>query len=160
MTHEPDGEWYYQQINLGFNYRMTDIQAALGISQLDRLDYYVLRRHELANRYNKFLQDLPLIIPYQNTDGYSSFHLYIIRLKDEKKHKSVFKYLRNKGIFVNLHYIPVHTHPYYQKTMIKFTDLKHSEQYYKDAMSIPLYPTMTERQQDHVISLLREALYL
>ena len=160
MTHEPDGEWYYQQINLGFNYRMTDIQAALGISQLDRLDYYVLRRHELANRYNKFLQDLPIITPYQNTDGYSSFHLYIIRLKDEKKHKSVFKYLRNKGILVNLHYIPVHTHPYYQKTMIKFTDLKHSEQYYKDAMSIPLYPTMTEQQQDLVISLLREALYL
>ena len=160
MTHEPDGEWYYQQINLGFNYRMTDIQAALGISQLDRLDNYISRRHKLATRYNNFLKDLPLVTPYQHNDTYSSFHLYIIRLKDEKKHKKVFEYLRYKGVLVNLHYIPVHTHPYYQQTNVEFTDLNHSEQYYKDAISLPLYPTMTEQQQEFVISSLREALQL
>ena len=160
MTHEPDGEWYYQQINLGFNYRMTDIQAALGISQLDRLDNYISRRHKLATRYNNFLKDLPLVTPYQHNDTYSSFHLYIIRLKDEKKHKKVFEYLRYKGVLVNLHYIPVHTHPYYRQTNVEFTDLNHSEQYYKDAISLPLYPTMTEQQQEFVISSLREALQL
>ena len=160
MTHEPDGEWYYQQINLGFNYRMTDIQAALGVSQLDRLDKYVSRRHELASRYNNFLKDFPLVIPYQHIDTYSSFHLYIIRLKDEKKHKKVFEYLRKKNVFVNLHYIPVHTHPHYQKTNVEFTHLNHSEQYYKDAISLPLYPAMTEQQQEFVISSLSEALQI
>jgi UDP-4-amino-4,6-dideoxy-N-acetyl-beta-L-altrosamine transaminase len=158
MTHEPDGDWYYQQIDLGFNYRMTDIQAALGTSQLDRLDKYVSRRHDLALRYNELLKDLPLIIPYQHKDAYSSFHLYIIRLKNEKKHKKIFRLLRKKGIFVNLHYIPVHTHPYYQKTKVKFVDLNHAEKYYKDAITLPLYPSMTEQQQDIVVSSLIEAL--
>ena len=160
MTNESDGEWYYQQIKLGFNYRMTDIQAALGMSQLERLDNYISRRHELASRYNNFLKDLPIVIPYQDNSSHSSFHLYIIRLKNEKTHKQVFEYLREKGVIVNLHYIPVHTHPYYQKTKVEFTELKHSEQYYKDAISLPLYPTMTEHQQDLVISTLREALQL
>tara|TARA_Y200000002_G_scaffold375822_1_gene378748 strand:- start:312 stop:1478 length:1167 start_codon:yes stop_codon:yes gene_type:complete len=158
MTHEPDGDWYYQQIDLGFNYRMTDIQAALGTSQLDRLDEYVSRRHDFALRYNELLKDLPLIIPYQHKDVYSSFHLYIIRLKNDKKHKKVFRFLRKKGIFVNLHYIPVHTHPYYQKTKVEFMDLNHSEDYYKDAITLPLYPSMTEQQQDIVVSSLIEAL--
>ena len=160
MTHEADGEWYYQQIDLGFNYRMTDIQAALGLSQLERLDDYVLRRHELATRYNELLKELSLVIPYQHNDGYSSFHLYIIRLKNRSKHKQVFAYLRESGIGVNLHYIPVHTQPYYQQTGIKFTDLKQAEQYYKEAISLPLHPTMTEQQQDVVISSLRKALQL
>jgi UDP-4-amino-4,6-dideoxy-N-acetyl-beta-L-altrosamine transaminase len=158
MTHEADGEWYYQQVDLGFNYRMTDIQAALGLSQLERLDNYVLRRHELANRYNELLKGFSLDVPYQHNDSYSAFHLYIIRLKDGKKHKQVFEYLRKNKIGVNLHYIPVHTQPYYQQTGIKFTDLKQAEQYYKDAISLPLYPTMTERQQDIVISSLRKVL--
>jgi UDP-4-amino-4,6-dideoxy-N-acetyl-beta-L-altrosamine transaminase len=160
MTHEADGEWYYQQVDLGFNYRMTDMQAALGLSQLERLDGYVSRRHEFATRYNELLKDLPLVTPYQHNDRYSAFHLYIIRLKNRNKHKQVFEYLRKSGIGVNLHYIPVHTQPYYQQTGVKFTDLKQAEQYYKDAISLPLYPTMTVQQQDVVISSLRKALQL
>ncbi|MDC0965246.1 UDP-4-amino-4,6-dideoxy-N-acetyl-beta-L-altrosamine transaminase [Candidatus Thioglobus sp.] len=160
MTHEPDGDWYYQQVDLGFNYRMTDIQAALGLSQLERLDDYIARRHNLANRYNELLSDFPLIIPYQHSDNYSAFHLYIIRLKDNKKHKQVFEHLRKDNIGVNLHYIPVHTQPYYNQMDIEFTDLEQSELYYKDAISLPLYPAMTEQQQDIVISSLRKALQL
>lgn len=160
MTHEADGEWYYQQVDLGFNYRMTDMQAALGLSQLERLDDYVSRRHELATRYNEFLKDLSLTIPYQHNDRYSAFHLYIIRLKNSNKHRQVFEYLRKNGIGVNLHYIPVHTQPYYQQTGVKFTDLKQAGQYYKDAISLPLYPTMTEQQQDIVMTSLRKALQL
>ena len=160
MTHEADGEWYYQQVDLGFNYRMTDIQAALGLSQLERLDGYVSRRHEFATRYNELLKGLPLVTPYQHNDGYSAFHLYIIRLKNRNKHKQVFEYLRKSGIGVNLHYIPLHTQPYYQQTGVKFADLKQAEQYYKDAISLPLYPTMTVQQQDVVISSLRKALQL
>ena len=158
MTHESDGDWYYQQVVLGFNYRMTDMQAALGLSQLRRLDGYIARRHNIANRYNELLSDFPLIIPYQHSDNYSAFHLYIIRLKDNKKHKQIFEHLRKENIGVNLHYIPVHTQPYYRQMDIEFTDLEQSESYYKDAISLPLYPAMTEQQQDFVIESLREAL--
>ena len=160
MTHQPDGDWYYQQIDLGFNYRMTDIQAALGVSQLERLDNYVSRRHELAMRYNNLLKDLPLIIPYQNSDNYSAFHLYIIRLRDRNKHKQTFVYLRKENIGVNLHYIPVHMQPYYSEIDTEYHDLKQSELYYKDAISIPLYPAMTELEQDFVISSLEKALQI
>jgi UDP-4-amino-4,6-dideoxy-N-acetyl-beta-L-altrosamine transaminase len=158
MTHESDGDWYYQQVVLGFNYRMTDMQAALGLSQLRRLDGYIARRHNIANRYNELLSDFPLIIPYQHSDNYSAFHLYIIRLKDNKKHKQIFEHLRKENIGVNLHYIPVHTQPYYRQMDIEFADLEQSESYYKDAISLPLYPAMTEQQQDFVIESLREAL--
>ena len=160
MTHESDGDWYYQQVDLGFNYRMTDMQAALGLSQLERLDGYIARRHNLANRYNELLSDFPLVIPYQHSDSYSAFHLYVIRLKDNKKHRQIFEYLRKDNIGVNLHYIPVHTQPYYHQMDIEFTDLEQSESYYKDAISLPIYPAMTERQQDIVISSLRKALQL
>jgi len=160
MTHESDGDWYYQQVDLGFNYRMTDIQAALGLSQLERLDGYIARRHNLADRYNELLSDFPLVIPYQHSDNYSAFHLYIIRLKDNKKHKQIFEHLRKDNIGVNLHYIPVHTQPYYNQMDIEFTDLEQSELYYKDAISLPLYSAMTEQQQDIVISSLRKALQL
>ena len=160
MTHQPDGDWYYQQIDLGFNYRMTDIQAALGVSQLERLDSYVSRRHELAMRYNKLLKNLPLIIPYQNSNNYSAFHLYIIRLKHSNKHKQTFEYLRKENIGVNLHYIPVHMQPYYSEIDTEYHDLKQSELYYKDAISIPLYPAMTELEQDFVISSLEKALQI
>ena len=139
---------------------MTEMQAALGISQLSRLDDYVSRRHDFAARYNELLKYLPLVIPYQHHDGYSAYHLYIIRLKDTNKHKEVFEYLRKDGIAVNLHYIPVHTQPYYQQTGVTFTDLTQAEQYYKGAISLPLYPIMTVAQQDFVISSLRKALQL
>ena len=114
MTHAPDGPWYYQQIDLGFNYRMTELQAALGISQMDRLDQYVARRHELAERYDELLADLPLTRPWQHPDSYSGLHLYVIRLKLDqigKTHRAGFDALRELGIGVNLHYIPIYLQP-------------------------------------------------
>lgn len=150
MTHEPDGPWYYQQIMLGFNYRMTDLQAALGVSQMERLDCYVQRRHELAERYNRLLQPLPLTIPWQHQDSYSGLHLYVIRL-NSGKHRAVFEALRAAGIGVNLHYIPVHTQPYYQQFGFSLGDFPEAERYYAEAISLPLYYGLDETTQDYVI---------
>ena len=158
MINEPHGDWYYEQVDLGFNYRMTDIQAALGVSQLTRLDNYVSRRHDLAKRYGKLLKNLPLTTPYQNNDNYSAFHLYVIRLIDSNKHKLVFDYLRKANIGVNIHYIPVHMQPYYSQMNNNYNDLKQSELYYKDAISIPLFPTMREIDQDYIVDSIRKAL--
>ena len=160
MTKESDGDWYYQQIELGFNYRMTDIQAALGISQMKKLNEFVTRRHVLAKRYNELLTDLPITIPWQHPDSYSGLHLYVIRLhldKIELTHLDVFESLREQGIGVNLHYIPVHTQPYYQNLGFKSGDFPESECYYSDAISLPMYPTMSETQQDQVIAALHKA---
>lgn len=161
MTREPDGPWYYQQIDLGFNYRMTDIQAALGISQMDRLDSYVSRRHELANRYHHMLADMPVNTLGQHPDSYSAYHLYVIRLRLEeinRTHHEVFEFMRAKGIGVNLHYIPVHTQPYYQKMGFNLGDFPESEQYYAEAMSLPLYATLTYQEQDDVVAALKKSL--
>lgn len=161
MTHAPDGPWYYQQIELGFNYRMSELQAALGASQMDRLETYVARRHELAQRYDALLADLPLTTPWQHPDSYSGLHLYVIRLlvdRLNKTHREVFESLRQQGIGVNLHYIPVHTQPYYQRQGFKTGDFPQAEAYYSGAISLPMYPTMTEAQQDTVIQAMRDAL--
>ena len=158
MTKQADGDWYYQQIELGYNYRMTDIQAALGVSQLKRLDDYVSRRHELSTRYNELLKDFPLVIPYQHNDGYSAFHLYIIRLKNKNKHKQVFEYLRKNGIGVNLHYIPVYHQPYYEAMGFKKGYCLEAENYYNEAISLPMYATLSEAEQDKVAAVLHEAL--
>ena len=161
MTQPMHGPWYYQQVALGFNYRMTDIQAALGVSQMTRLTQYVERRHEIAQYYDERLADLPLTLPWQHPDGYSAYHLYVIRLqldKISKTHLQVFEDLRAREIMVNLHYIPVHTQPYYQKMSSKKGDYPEAEHYYREAISIPMYPTLTDVEQDHVISALREAL--
>ncbi|MEW5057950.1 MAG: UDP-4-amino-4,6-dideoxy-N-acetyl-beta-L-altrosamine transaminase [Colwellia sp.] len=158
MTKESDGPWYYQQIDLGFNYRMTDLQAALGVSQLERLDGYVARRHELACRYNEALSDLPLTLPWQHPDCYSGLHLYVIRLKKDVSiitHRELFEKLRAVGIGVNLHYIPVHTQPYYQKLGFQAGDFPEAEAYYEQAISLPLYPMLSHDQQDEVISQLK-----
>jgi UDP-4-amino-4,6-dideoxy-N-acetyl-beta-L-altrosamine transaminase len=157
MTHEPDGPWYYQQVGLGFNYRMTELQAALGMSQMNRLDAYVARRHELAKRYDLLLQDLPVVTPWQETDSYSGLHLYVIRLqldKITKSHRQIFELLRESGIGVNLHYIPVHTQPHYMQMGFKAGDFPNSERYYEEAISLPLFQTLTEVQQDKVVSVL------
>ncbi|WP_298624459.1 UDP-4-amino-4,6-dideoxy-N-acetyl-beta-L-altrosamine transaminase [uncultured Zoogloea sp.] len=161
MTQAMDGPWYYQQVALGYNYRMTDMQAALGVSQMTRLTQYVVRRHEIADRYSRLLAGLPLTLPWQHPDSYSAYHLYVIRLQLEEigaSHLQVFEALRAKDIMVNLHYIPVHTQPYYQKMGFKLGDFPESEQYYREAISIPMHPTLTEAEQERVVISLREAM--
>lgn len=161
MNKPADGPWYYQQIELGYNYRMTDMQAALGVSQMQRLDEYVTKRHELAERYNKMLKDLPITLPWQSEDSYSGLHLYVIRLqldKISKTHLEVFNGMREAGILVNLHYIPVHLQPYYQEMGFEEGQFPEAEQYYKEAISLPMFPTMTEEQQNQVVSTLKELL--
>lgn len=158
MTNESDGPWYYQQIDLGFNYRMTEMQAALGVSQIERLKSITDRRHKIAKRYNEKLANLSVTIPFQIEESYSGLHLYVIRLKlDDIKatHLEVFNALREANIGVNLHYIPVHLQPYYQKHFgFKVGDFPQSEQYYREAISLPLYPDLTEEQQDYIVETL------
>lgn len=161
MTHAPDGPWYYQQVDLGFNYRMTDIQAALGISQMTRLDRYIERRHELACRYDGLLADLPLTTPRQHPDTYSGLHLYVVRLQLDKTHRShrqVFESLREQGIGVNLHYIPVHMQPYYHDLGTATGQFPEADRYYAEAISLPMYSGMTDGLQDQVVAALHKAL--
>ena len=161
MQGESHGAWYYQQLELGFNYRMTDIQAALGASQMQRLDEFIARRQFLAERYNHLLKDLPITLPYQHPDTRSSWHLYVIRLhldKISKTHRQVFEELRQANIGVNLHYIPVHTQPYYQNIGFKWGDFPKSETYYASAISIPLYYGLSKEDQNRVADNLREIL--
>lgn len=161
MTHASDGPWYYQQIDLGYNYRMTELQAALGVSQMQRLEAFVARRHELARRYDQLLADMPVITPWQHSDSYSGLHLYVVRLqldKIEKTHRQVFEGLREQGIGVNLHYIPVHTQPYYRHMGFQVGDYPESERYYAEAISLPMFQTMTEQQQDQVVAVLQKVL--
>ena len=153
MTEASHGGWYYQQVDLGFNYRMTELQAALGVSQMQRLDDFVAARHVLSKRYNEILSALPLVRPYQLKDTYSGLHLFVIRLKLDEislTHKQVFEALRDNGIGVNLHYIPVHTQPYYQSMGFAEGDFPESESYYKEAISLPMFHSMTIEQQDLV----------
>ncbi len=161
MTHDADGGWYYQQIELGYNYRMTELQAALGISQFDRLDQFVARRHQIADRYDRLLEGLPVTTPVRSPDGHSGLHLYVIRLRLDRisaTHAQVFDRLRTAGIGVNLHYIPVHTQPYYQALGFKVGDFPEAEKYYSEAISLPMYPNLDEAQQDEVVAALAQAL--
>ena len=156
MTHEADGPWYYQQIELGFNYRMTDLQAALGVNQLQRLDDFVAARHRLAQIYNERLQGLPLQLPQYPGDKYLGLHLYVIRLQDSdaERHRDLFEYLRKEGVGVNLHYIPVHTQPYYRNMGFAPGDFPQAERYYTEAITLPMFPGLTDEQQERVIGLL------
>lgn len=161
MTHSPDGSWYYQQIDLGFNYRMTDMQAALGLSQMQRLDGYVGKRHSLASRYGEILKELPVAVPWQHVDSYSGMHLYVIRLHlhaIRTSHRVVFERLRGAGIGVNLHYIPVYRQPYYESMGFDSGDFPQAESYYAEAISLPMYPGLTEEQQLQVVRALDEAI--
>lgn len=155
MTHEPDGPWYYQQIELGFNYRMTDIQAALGVSQLQRLKEYVDRRNQIVQCYDAAFKGLPLILPWQHPNARSAWHLYVIRLRTNlisKTHAEVFEALRAMGIGVNLHYIPVHLQPWYSALGFRPGQYPEAEKYYSEAISLPVFSTMNEAQIASVIS--------
>jgi UDP-4-amino-4,6-dideoxy-N-acetyl-beta-L-altrosamine transaminase len=162
MQSESHGPWYYQQVDLGFNYRITDIQAALGLSQLKRINKFIARRKFLAKRYNKILADLPLTLPWQHPDTASAWHLYVVRLQTErirKTHRQVFEGLRGAGIGVNLHYIPVHTQPYYRKLGFKSGQFPEAEIYYSEAISLPMFYELTEADQDRVARVLKRILY-
>ncbi len=161
MDAEPDGPWYYQQVELGYNYRITDIQAALGLSQLARLDDYVRRRHRLADRYDALLAGLPVIVPARVADAQSALHLYPIQVdaaRCGRSRRQVFDALRAAGIGVNVHYIPVHTQPYYRRMGFSPGDFPRAEAYYAQAISLPMFATLTDAQQDEVVAALRRAL--
>ena len=154
MTHAPDGPWYYQQIDLGFNYRLTDMQAALGLSQLQRLDGYLAKRHALAARYDDLLKNLPVTTPWQHADSHSGLHLYVIRLRlhaIKANRREVFEGLRAAGIGVNLHYIPIYRQPYYAYLGVDPGEFPETERYYAEAITLPMYPGLTESQQSEVV---------
>jgi UDP-4-amino-4,6-dideoxy-N-acetyl-beta-L-altrosamine transaminase len=154
MTHAPDGPWYYQQIALGFNYRMTDIQAALGRSQLAHLDDWIAARHQIAARYDAAFESLPVVTPKNLPDSFSAYHLYVIQVENRD---AVFAALRAAQIGVNVHYIPVHLQPYYRALGFQPGDFPASETYYARALSLPMFPTLVRTEQDRVINLLKIA---
>jgi UDP-4-amino-4,6-dideoxy-N-acetyl-beta-L-altrosamine transaminase len=155
MEYPSDCGWYYEQIDLGYNYRMTDIHAALGLSQLNRLHEYVERRHSIASRYDQEFKGINLKTPYRNHTNKSALHLYVIQV-EPSRHKYIFNNLRESKIGVNLHYIPVHTQPYYQKLGFAWGDFSNSEDYYKKAISLPIFPTLTENEQSYVIETVKK----
>lgn len=161
MTKEPDGTWYYQQIELGYNYRLTDIQAALGVSQMQKVDSFVRKRQYLADRYFRLLSSLPVSLPKIIPAARSSWHLFVVRLRLDqirRSQKEVFDFLVGRGIGVNLHYVPIYTQPYYRKLGFKDGYCVEAESYYSEAISIPLFAGMLEEQQDEVVRSLTEAL--
>jgi UDP-4-amino-4,6-dideoxy-N-acetyl-beta-L-altrosamine transaminase len=161
MVKPLDGPWHYQQIELGFNYRMTDIQAALGYSQLQRIDEFVCRRHYLAARYDRLLKGLPVTLPWQDPETYSAYHLYVLRLHlDEltKTRRQIFEELRAINVIVNVHYIPVHTQPYYEKMGFKAGAFPEAEKYYQETLTIPLFYGLTDEDQEYVVEVLKNIL--
>jgi UDP-4-amino-4,6-dideoxy-N-acetyl-beta-L-altrosamine transaminase len=160
MTHESDGPWYYQQIALGFNYRITDIQATLGSSQVRRLDEFITTRHDIAAKYDRLLADLPVVPPPKHPDCYSALHLYVIRLKlDEigRSYREVFEAMRAAGVGVNLHYIPVYTQPYYQRLGVPQDECPNADRYYGEAMSLPIFPGLSDEELQYIVDALRQA---
>lgn len=161
MTHAADGPWYYQQIDLGYNYRMTDLQAALGYSQMQRLDAFVARRREIAARYDELLRDLPLTTPYVMEGAAPSWHIYIVRLdfaRIGKPKEQIFSEMKKRGVVLNLHYIPVHLQPYYEELGFAKGDFPQSEAYYEEALTLPLYYDLTDAQQNQIVHALKDVL--
>lgn len=159
LTSKDEGSWYYEQIDLGYNYRMTELQAALGVSQMKNLHSITAKRHAIAQKYDELLKELPVVIPHNIPESYSGLHLYVIQLREsvKKSRKEVFEQMRNAGIGVNVHYIPVHLQPYYQAHFgYSENDFPISENYYENALTLPLYPDLTDEQQLYIVETLRE----
>lgn len=151
MMRSQEGGWYYEQLELGYNYRITDFQCALGISQLKKLDRFVLARRKIAESYDKaFAGNENVVVPYQKKDSYNSYHLYVIQLKNIDR-KKVYEKLQESGIGVNVHYIPVYKHPYYQRIGYNRVYCRNSEELYSRMLSLPIYPTLKEGEQNYVI---------
>ena len=155
MQNSNSNDWYYEQIELGFNYRMTDIQAALGLSQLERIDKYIEKRQEIAKVYDFELINNEIILPLRNKKSFSSVHLYVIQV-DGNVRDDIFKLLRENGIGVNVHYIPVHTQPYYQKLGFNWGDFPNAETYSRRAISLPVYPALSRDNQSFVIETIKQ----
>lgn len=160
MRGETEGPWYYQQVDLGLNYRMTDLQAALGESQVRRLREFVRMRTELADRYDALLRGLPVVPAPRRAGARSAWHLYVIQLDAalERRRREVFERMRAAGIGVNVHYIPVHLQPYYRDLGFREGDFPHAERYYRRAITLPLHPGLTHAQQDRVVAALGEVI--
>ena len=159
MTHDSDGPWYYEQIQLGFNYRMTDFQAALGLSQMQRLNKFVEQRHSVANQYAALLKKTPLKLPYQSPGSYSSLHLYVIQIDSTiYNHIEFFEAMRSNGVGVNLHYIPIYRQPYYERMGFTPSEYPESEKYYSQAVSLPIFPGLTEMQQEYIANAVHKSL--
>ena len=157
MKNKSDGLWYYEQLNLGYNYRLNDLQSVLGISQMKQLDSFVKERNTLAVGYNDLFCRSQIIVPKIESQNYSSWHLYIIRINNKELNRNyIFEKLRNNGIYVNIHYIPIYRQPYYQKMNFKLKDYPEAEKYYKEAISIPIFPGITNEQQEKIISIISE----
>lgn len=161
MTRKPDGPWYYEQVDLGFNYRLTDVQAALGTSQLRRLTRYVARRQEIARTYDELLCDLPVTTPFVAPEAESAFHLYVVRIQpkeSKRSHRGLFEFMRQRGVGVNLHYMPVYRQPFYARMGFAPAAYAESEKYYGEAMSLPMFPLLNHEQLAYVAGTLREGL--
>jgi dTDP-4-amino-4,6-dideoxygalactose transaminase len=162
MPSAPHGAWHYQQLDLTFNFRLTDIQAALGVSQMRRLDAFVAHRRELAQRYDRLLGTLPLVLPTSGTGQQSAWHLYVIQIdaaRVKATRKQVFDAMRAAEIRVQVHYLPVHLHPYYEHLGFARGDFPRAEAYYESAFSLPLHPGVDSADQDRVVSVLADALH-
>ncbi len=161
MTEESHGLWYYQQVSLGFNYRMTDLQAALGTSQMHRLDEFVQKRHHLIRRYSESLSSLPIVLPWLSENTYTASHLYIVRLKLDEillSHRQVFTRLREEGVGVNLHYIPIYKQPYFESLSVEYESCQNAEAYYQEAISIPMFSSLDEKDFSFVVKALQRVL--
>jgi dTDP-4-amino-4,6-dideoxygalactose transaminase len=155
LQHDDVGPWYYEQQRLGFNYRMTDICAALGLSQMTRIEEFVARRREIAAAYDAAFADLPVTSPWQHPDTASAWHLYVIRIdrqRTSRSHREIFDALREAGIGVNLHYIPVYRQPYYRELGFGQGHCPNAEAYYAEAMSLPMYFGLSDDEQRQVVA--------
>ena len=159
MINDSHGEWYYEQQVLGYNYRMTDIQASLGISQLKRISAFIFKREKIAKKYNKEFEGLPIKVPEQNSYVSSSRHLYVIRVDNKNSkynHSELFSQLRKMQIYVNIHYIPIHLQPYYKKLGFSYGDFPNAEEYYQEALSLPIYTTLKDEEQNYIIESIKK----